>query len=344
MTTTSSIYLLKALFDFSAARGGDTDAMRKSMDLSEDLFRDENLRVPVEVVTRAWSEISRRIDDRFLGLHFGEAFGIHGERHFLFSLMKNCRTLKEALESLIRYHRLMTDAVQPRLSVQGDDAVIEVESAIQGGVIGRHVSESVLSLLATALRNIAGGDLDFTGVYFTHEGPGDTGEYERIFSLKPVFGSSGNRLLIRKDDLDRAFPLAHREFHGLIRHYAEALDKRAFGTATFVEDALLFIQKCILGGRDHSLGSVSRHFELGARQIQNRLRNEGTSYQMLLDNARKDISLHLLKEKDVLLIDIAFMLGYSDQSSFNRAFKKWTGGPPKDFKNSLKKFDSHSSV
>ena len=296
MTTTSSIYLLKALFDFSAARGVDTDAMRKSMDLSEDLFRDENFRVPVEVVTRAWSEISRRIDDRFLGLHFGEAFGIHGERHFLFSLMKNCRTLKEALESLIRYHRLLTDIVQPRLSVQGDDAVIEVESAIQGGLIDRHVSESVLSLLATALRNIAGGDLCFTGV-LAHEGPGDTEEYERIFSLKPVFGSSGNRLLIRKDDLDRAFPLAHREFHGLIRHYAEALDKRAFGTATFVEDALLFIQKCILGGRDHSLGSVSRHFELGARQIQNRLRNEGTSYQVLLDNARKGHLPPFIKRK-----------------------------------------------
>lgn len=334
MAKTTSIYLLKALLDFSAARGLDTVAVLKSVDLSEDLFRDENFRVPIEVMARAWSEISRGIDDRFLGLHFGEAFGFHGDRHFLFALMKNCRTLKEALESLIRYHRLMTDMVQPRLSVQGNAAVIEVESAIHGGLIGRHMSESVLSLLATALRSIAGGDLDFTGVYFTHEGPGDTGEYERIFSLIPVFGSSGNRLLVRKEELDRAFPLAQREFHGLIRHYAEVLDKRTFGPATFVEDALVYMQKCILDGRDHSLGSVSRHFELGVRQVQNRLKNEGSSYQVLLDEARKEISLHLLKEKDVLLIDIAFMLGFSDQSSFSRAFKKWTGRPPKAFKNS----------
>ena len=338
MATTTSVYLLKALLDFSAARGADTDAMLKSMDLSEDLFRDENFRVPVEAMTRAWNEISRRIDDRFLGLHFGEAFGIHGERHFLFALMKNCRTLKEALESLIRYHRLMTDIVQPRLSVRGADAVIEVESAVPGEMVGRHVSESVMSLLATVLHDIAGGDLVFTGVNFTHEGPGDTGEYERIFSLKPVFNSSGNNVMIRKDELDRAFPLAHREFHGLIRHYAEVLDKQAFDSGALTEDdVLLFLKKNILDGKEHSLGAVSRHLKLGARQVQNRLRNEGTSYQVLLDEARKDISLHLIREKDVLLIDIAFMLGYSDQSSFNRAFKKWTGGPPKKLKNSLKK-------
>ncbi len=325
---TSSAYLIRSLLNFAASRGADTGEIIAALDLHESVLDDENARVTVETAAGIWDEISRKIGDRFLGLHFGEALGLHGERHFLFTLMKNCRTLKEGLESLIRYHRLMTDLVRPRLVVHGPDAAIEVESALPDSTANRHVSESVMGLLAVILRNIAGEGPVFREIQFTHEGADDTGEYERIFSLKPVFRSSGNRMILEKNMLDRALPMAHREFHAFIRHYAEVLDARLFNDAGFADKAALFIKKTILSGGDYSLGAVSERFTLGERQVQNRLKNEGTSYRVLLDGARKDIALHLLKQKDVLLIDIAFMLGFSDQSSFNRAFRKWTGGTP----------------
>ena len=69
--------------------------------------------------------------------------------------------------------------------------------------------------------------------------------------------------------------------------------------------------------------------------VQIKLKEESTSFQEILDDVRKESAIHLLGKKDVLLIDIAFMLGYSEQSSFNHAFKKWTGKTPRQYRKEL---------
>lgn len=333
---TSSTFLLKGLVNFAMARGADTKGALADSNIEEEILSSDEIRIPIGDLNRLWNEISRRIEDPFLGLHFGESLGHQGGGHFLFALMRNCRNLGEAIDSLIRYHGLVTDLVTASLSVSGDLALIDLESQSQEVPLSRHLSETVLSLLATVLGNITDGDLVFREVHFSHDDPGDTIEYERIFSVKPRFRSAGNRLVFDSSALLLPFPLARREFQSYLLHYAETLENRLYDSITIAEKISFYIKKSMLGGGDYSLKGAASSVNLSQRHVQNKLKEENTTYQELLNRVRKELALHFLKKRDVFLIDIAFALGFAEQSSFNHAFKKWTGMTPRAYRDGVK--------
>ncbi len=71
---------------------------------------------------------------------------------------------------------------------------------------------------------------------------------------------------------------------------------------------------------------------MSVRQLQGRLKQEGTSYQKLLDQVREELAIGYLNKGDATLCEVAFLLGYSEQGAFNHAFKRWTGSTPGEFK------------
>ena len=87
-----------------------------------------------------------------------------------------------------------------------------------------------------------------------------------------------------------------------------------------------------MGGREINLDVVAGILAMSPRNLQLKLKEEGNTYQEVLDDLRKNIALDNLKEPSVAIGDLAFLLGYSDQSAFNHAFKRWTGKTPKQFR------------
>jgi AraC-like DNA-binding protein len=85
------------------------------------------------------------------------------------------------------------------------------------------------------------------------------------------------------------------------------------------------------GGRV-SLARVAKSMALSPRTLQSRLDGEGTSCKQILDDVRKELALGYLERDDLSLSEIAFLLGYSEQSAFNHAFKRWTGHSPGEHK------------
>jgi AraC-like DNA-binding protein len=66
--------------------------------------------------------------------------------------------------------------------------------------------------------------------------------------------------------------------------------------------------------------------------LQNKLREEGTTYRTVLDELRQETALHYLERQDVPIVDVAFLLGFSEQSAFNHAFRRWTGTSPQQYR------------
>ena len=87
-----------------------------------------------------------------------------------------------------------------------------------------------------------------------------------------------------------------------------------------------------MGGREINLDVVAGKLAMSPRNLQLKLKEEGTTYQEVLDDLRKKIALDNLKEPGASIGDLAFLLGYSDQSAFNHAFKRWTGKTPRQFR------------
>ena len=331
----SSVYLLKALIAFSRDRGADTETILQAINFDAQLLKNKQTRVPLQVLNRLWNEIADALHDPFLGLHFGEAFSKQGEGHFLFAIMKNCETLQKALQSLIRFHGLMTDIVKPSLAVINGKAHLELVNPLGEAAITGHLSDAVLSLLATVLRTITNDEIVFENIYITHSAVENCDEYTRVLGVKPIFRAEMNSIVFSESELNRAFPLAHHEFGAQLHNFAEKLENELYRSKKYSDRVLILLKNNILKGRDCSLKTVAGIFNMSIRRLQTKLKEEGFTYQALLDETRKGIALHYMKNEEVLFCDIAFLLGFSEQSSFNHAFKKWTGLTPGEYRETI---------
>ncbi len=97
---------------------------------------------------------------------------------------------------------------------------------------------------------------------------------------------------------------------------------------TWSDRVVHLIQESLLRGERPTLDMAAGALAFSPRQLQNKLKEEGRTYQELLDQIRKETAFKYLKEPQGTLCDLAFLLGFSEQSAFNRAFKRWTGASP----------------
>jgi len=93
------------------------------------------------------------------------------------------------------------------------------------------------------------------------------------------------------------------------------------------------IGKMLSRGEKPMLDAVARELAVSTRHLQNKLKEEGSTYRAILDQLRKEIALEYLSKPEVTIYDVAFLLGFSEQSAFNHAFKRWTGSIPTEYQN-----------
>jgi AraC-like DNA-binding protein len=330
---TSSTYPVRALLAFAAGHGIGGQGLLETAGLDAALIGHEQARVPRSAMNALWNTVARALHDPFLGLHFGESFARRSEGHILFTIMRNSPTLREALFALIRYHGLMTDIVTPSLSVARGKARVELIYRNAGAPVSAHLSDSVLAMLACALRSITEGGLTLESVRLAHPGAADHGEYVRIFGKSPVFRSGSDCLVFDERELRRTFPLAQERYAVQLCEYAQELESARYRLDSFTGRVSLLLERLIEEGGDFSLAGVAAEIHVSGRLLQKKLRDEETTFQTLLDDARKTIAIRLIDGGEALLCDIAFLLGFSEQSSFNRAFRRWTGMPPGEYRN-----------
>jgi AraC-like DNA-binding protein len=106
-----------------------------------------------------------------------------------------------------------------------------------------------------------------------------------------------------------------------------------------LDDAAARVRVCIaesLCGGDPSIEMIAARLGMGARTLQRRLADTGTTHQELLDQMRREMSRDLLRDDSIAIGEIAYLLGYSERSAFHRAFKRWYGVAPAAFRSERK--------
>ena len=119
-----------------------------------------------------------------------------------------------------------------------------------------------------------------------------------------------------------------------IRHeYRESFVHRIAGFSSVMSEQGAQVGTKVLTQRVVPVpATVAAELAIGGRQLQNRLRAEGTSYRQLLDQVRKGIALDVLERADVSIYDVAFLVGFAQQSAFTHAFRRWTGLSPGEYR------------
>jgi AraC-like DNA-binding protein len=150
---------------------------------------------------------------------------------------------------------------------------------------------------------------------------------ERHFGCPVVCGASRNALVFRTSDAELPFVTRNAELLGILAPQFERELSEESSDEHFIERVRLAIQQKLTGQRP-TIEDIADALHISSRTLQRRLQDEGSSFQRVLEEARRQLARHYLNNSVLELNEAAYLLGYNDANSFVRAFRTWEGVPP----------------
>jgi AraC-like DNA-binding protein len=275
-----------------------------------------------------WARILASSGEPCLALRFGEVAADSLGGHVLFAVMQNSPTLGAALDGLRRYHGLLVDGAAPSARVEGGSMVVSIDSA---SGIGARYAEAVLVGLVRVVARLSCGRAAPIELRFARSAPADPSAYERAFPCPMRFGASEDAIVLSRDDLGLRVAMADPSLLAWLERFAASVLRRAGRGPSWSERTAEVVCKLLLSGAPPLLETAANELAASPRRLQRELKAEGGSFRSILDQARASLSRELLEEGVTELSEMAFLLGFSEQSAFNRAFKRWTGSTPLEY-------------
>jgi AraC-like DNA-binding protein len=292
-------------------------------------------RIPVSVVNRLWRTGQVACNDPDFGLHLGEAFVQLAQGHLLFSVMRYSPTFGVALEKFFRYHSLMADSVQPRAVTVADTVHCVLDRKYTDLPLERHHVESTFTIIYGSLKSLSGTPVPLTEVVFCHEKPSSTEELSRVFNAPLHFECPEERLVFQKAVLEKPIHSADQVYLSAHESLAEDLLNGLEGEGRFETRVTALVERTLLKGDPPKIAHVAKELAVSIRKLQQSLQNEGVSFREIVNDTRKRLAKRYLRKPDATLCDVAFLLGFSEQSAFNHAFRRWTGRTPREYREAM---------
>ena len=311
-------------------------ALMRAVGIDPAVLDDPDGRIPTDQISALWALAVERSGNSAVGLSAAGKAGPGGFDLVGYAMM-SVPDLRGVLERICRYVRIVSDAA--------DMEVIETEGGVGVTLALRVIGLSVpwqryaydFMVLLTFCRWVLGGDL--TPVWFEMTVPDGTDliVHERMFGCAIRPRSARYALFFSRADADRRLPTANSvlsQFHdSLAEEHMKRLGLPQIGARVREE-----IVRHLPEGEPRR-PMIAQQLGMSDRTLRRRLQDEDTSFGQLLDEARRDLAAHYVARADLSLAEVAYLLGFNNQSSFFRAWKRWFDMPPRHFRaNLLKKF------
>ena len=331
-TGTVRIGYVRALLDYLNHRGLDASRIFEPALLRELDSPSLNERIPLQQWAVLLQSAIAATGDADLPLRVAEDLTPKHWGVFAYVAM-TCQTLAQVVVILERYERLIDEANDTRLLIEGSHAALqwlprqpESEPAF--------MQLSLASWAVFARRYTEHPELQ-ADVDFTFAPPRDISTYQQIFGGRIRFNQPVTQLRFPLHYLQ--LPITHHDAdtHRVLITQAQ-VQIAALGTGqSFAEQVRQAITPHLSTGKVN-LEHTAALLNLAPRTLQYQLEQDGTHYRHLLDDIRRELACFYLQDPDMALVDVAFLLGYSEQSPFNKAFKRWVGVTPGEYRKQLK--------
>ncbi len=287
-------------------------------------------RVPAEVFSAIWLAVARELDDEFFGLDRRRMKV--GTFAFLCQAVLHSPSLDVALRRLLRGFALVLDDVRGELAVERGTAVLRIVNRITDREARRFADETFLVLVHGLACWLVGRRIPLTLAAFAHPRPGHAAEYRVMFSQELRFDAPFTEA--RFDAAHLAAPVIQDE--AALRKFLRTAPRSVF-LKYRTEDSWTArlrrrLRGSIGGGGWPRLEDVAREFGVAPTTLRRRLEAEGTSYQGVKDELRRDAAVHQLCGTRLSIASIASALGFQETSAFHRAFKRWSGVQPGEYR------------
>jgi AraC-like DNA-binding protein len=290
-------------------------------------------RVPAVGQAKFLDYAAEAMDDSAFGLHLAEQADPR-DAGILFYVVSSAQSLGEALTLFGRYVRIVNEAVRLKLIQKPEGVDVEVEFIGVPRHNVRHNAEFGIAVILKALREVAGRNICPIRTAFAHARNSDLRDFERFYLCPVEFGRGANEgalsdlLEFSNDTL--AIPLfsADAKLLSALQPFCDmAAKERATTKGTLRAAVENEVEKLLSSGKAKKQ-TIAKTLALSARTLSRRLADEGTTYEEVVDQLRRTLALQYLKDPGMSISQIAWLLGYEGSTSFNHAFKRWTGRSP----------------
>lgn len=243
----------------------------------------------------------------------------------------SCDTLGRGFDTIARYQRVLQDGAEVRLAVDG--RLARVSYTIVDPTVGpcRQEIEATIGILVGFLRSTFGADFVPRGVELAHPAPADPRVHHELLGAPIAFDAPTSSLAFDAALLERAMPRRDPVLSAILERQLRDALARLPAHAGLVGDVRAAIAPRLPRG-EPAVTEIGRALGMSARTLQRRLQEQGASFGGILDDVRRELALRYLQDRARETADAAFLLGYADLSAFHRAFRRWTGRAPGEWR------------
>lgn len=283
-------------------------------------------RIPLARQDALWEAFCAAAQDPLIGLRLGCALQV-GHLDMVGALLMSCETVGEALEALLEYYPIVGEGGE--FSLQRAPGQVRLVYQPHYQVRREERVEAVLASLLQMTRWIAGNQLGPLQLSFSHRARGEIASYAGLLGCPLQFEVADNALLFAESDLQVPLIQANALMREHLRGLADSLLER-LGTQSLAVRVQQLLRQHPRWGKER----VAEQLALSGRHLNRKLAEEGTSFKLLRDQVLYQMAEQLLRESP-RLSEVAERLGFSDESAFAKAFRRWSSMTPGQFRQGL---------
>ena len=321
VATTSTLAMLRA----AESRGFETGDLLSAAGLERETVEDPDARIPGSQALALWNGLRERTGDAGLQLSAPTLLPF-GAYRVIDYLVDASATVGDGIKRFARFFGLIADAMALTVEEAGAERRLHLARS-DGGAVPPVYVDYVFAALVGRIRMKIRPELAVKRVELRHGPEPDPAPYVACFRAPVRFGEAGDRLCFDLGEWDSPFEHADEALARLLEDHARMVESRLpqldDGFVAEVRGALTSVLP------EHvQAARVARALHVSVRTMQRRLVAAGTTFRAVSDGARRGLAEAYLSDPQVSIAEIAFLLGFSDQSAFHRAFRRWTGAAP----------------
>lgn len=322
---TVSVLWFRGLLHAAESIGMEGAALLKAAAVPPAVLESPYERLSLEQNLKLWRAIEESSTHANVGLAIGEKVKPSHFQLLALTLMQS-PSLGEALNKSMRYTRLLSDGGKYSVTTEGEWVALCYQPQAAG--FSHHQVDAVMLLLHKFSSWLACRSIPLERVELTHSSV-NKAEYEKAFSAPIHFAAQRNALIFHKKIL--AEPLALTDSY-LAQMHEQLLENQL--ALISEQDIASMVRHLLRSSFELTLNreEVARQLHVSSRSLQRKLKECNTSFQALLDEERFSRARQLLQQPNLSLTDISAQLGFAESSVFTRAFKRWSGLPPQEYR------------
>jgi AraC-like DNA-binding protein len=293
------------------------------------LMNEPRARHPSKRVDAAWTKAAALIADPCFGLRLAETWS-PTDLHALGCAFLASSTLRTALERLARYVYIVDHIVGVKLTCDEERFSVVLPENLFSYPKTAAEEDATLAWLISLCRMGYGEQLNPVEVRLKHNEPRCESAYERFYRCPVRLGTGQSLMAFARTDVDRPLPAPNRELarasDAILAKFLASLNKG---------DVIGRVRAAIADELPSGTPTdevIARAVCMSPRTLRRRLFALGTSYTQLLDEVRRELAKQYLVDPSCSLSEAGFLLGFSEASAFSRAFKRWSGQTPSEFR------------